>query len=97
MDEKGNLPEEKAAGSDKPVVEEKKDTNKTKTPAKESNASKLADVGPKTKFLGFFRLNENANWNLHPQMLASEDSVITKIALIHGECDVHIINVELPK
>lgn len=79
------------------VDEKEKTTRKLLSKKFDKNASKLADAGPKTKFIGFFRLGENGNWDLHPQMLSSEDSVINKITLTHGECDIHIINVELPK
>lgn len=77
-----------------------KDTEKAKSPTTKEdkkNAKKLADASPVTKFIGFYRINEDSLWGMHPQMLSSEESVINKIKLMYGKCDVHIINVEFPK
>lgn len=97
MEEKTDTTVDASKKSKNSENEEENNTGKPNPVADKKNASKLADAGPKTKFIGFFRLGENGNWDLHPQMLSAEDSVINKIVLIHGECDIHIINVELPK
>lgn len=74
--------------------EETKNTTK-KTVNK--NSDELAKTGPPTKFIGFYRKTENSGWSLLSQMLASEESIIAKINLMFGDCEIHIINVDLPK
>ena len=49
-----------------------------------------------TRFIGFHRHSGGGPWTMLPHMLSSESSVKHKIELFKGECEMHIIEVDLP-
>lgn len=81
---------EKLAGA----VTNTKDENK---PAEKDSKLNTNDPKPSTRFIGFFRIIKAAAWDMFPQMLSSEESVIKKINLTHGDVDIYVVNVDLPE
>lgn len=81
----------------KPVTEKNEVENKTeeKTSTLPSKAKETPVI--RTKFIGFHRPHEGGPWTLLNTMLASEESVEHKIKLFKGECDIHILEVDLPQ
>lgn len=73
---------------------EKEEKTEEKPPVKPSK-EKEKPVN-RTKFIGFHRHSSGGPWTLLNAMLASGESVEHKIKLFKGECDIHIIEVDLP-
>ena len=73
---------------------EKEESTEEKPPVK-SSKTKEEPVN-RTKFIGFSRSSEGGPWTLLNAMLASAESVEHKIKLFKGECEIHVIEVDLP-
>jgi len=73
-------------------VEEKDE--KTKTAGKTSKKETVPVNS--TRFIGFSRHTSGGPWTLLDSMLSSAESVKHKIKLFKGECDVFVVEVDLP-
>lgn len=83
---------EKTETTKKGATEEEKTE---KTPPAKPSKEKEKPVNT-TKFIGFSRHSSGGPWTLLNTMLASAESVEHKIKLFKGECEIHIIEVDLP-
>lgn len=77
----------------KEELEEKEETKET-PPAKPSK--KKEEPVNRTKFIGFHRPSSGGAWTLLNAMLASGESVEHKIKLYKGDCEVFVVEVDLP-
>ena len=75
--------------------ETKKEENTEEKPVEKSSKAKEEPVN-KTKFIGFSRASTGGPWTLLNAMLSSAESVEHKIKLFKGECEIHVIEIDLP-
>ena len=50
-----------------------------------------------TRFIGFHRHSDGGPWTILSSMLSSAESIKHKIELFRGECEIHVVEVDLPQ
>ncbi len=71
------------------------EVEKEEEPVEKTSKAKEEPVN-KTKFIGFSRASTGGPWTLLNAMLSSAESVEHKIKLYKGECEIHVIEIDLP-